>query len=164
MALGDVDTSLFLVPARAGMWIWGIGPIVQLPTATDASAGTGKWSAGPTGALLYVEGPWTNGVVVSHLHSFAGSESREEVNLTQIEAQISYTFSNHWYLASAPTLDYDWRLSPGQRWIVPVGLEGGRTINVRAQDLSVQVGAYYNVRRPIGEARWTVSAEFGWVH
>ena len=164
MALGDVDASFFLAPARTAIWTWGAGPIVQLPTATNASDGTGKWSIGPTGALLYVDGPWVNGVVVSYLHSFAGSGSLKDVNLAQIEAQISHTFPNHWYLASAPTLQYDWQVSPGQRLTVPVGLEGGREINVRSQDLSVQVGAYYNVRRPTGETRWTLSAEFGWVH
>ena len=164
MALGDVDTSFFLATVRTAIWTWGAGPIVQLPTATNASDGTGKWSIGPTGALLYIDGPWTNGVVVSYLHAFAGSRSRKDVNLAQIEAQISHTFPNHWYVASAPTLEYDWQVFPGQRWIVPVGLEGGREINVRSQDLSVQVGAYYNVRRPIGETRWNLSVEFGWVH
>ena len=93
-----------------------------------------------------------------------GIKESQGRNLAQIEAQISHTFPNHWYVASAPTLEYDWQVFPGQRWIVPVGLEGGREINVRSQDLSVQVGAYYNVRRPIGETRWNLSVEFGWVH
>ena len=163
MALGDADTSFFLVPARTGIWIWGVGPIVQLPSATDVSSGTGKWSVGPTGALVYVNGPWTNGVIVSHLLSFAGAHSREEVSLTQIETQISYSFPNSWYVSSAPTLECNWRLSPGQRWIVPLGLEVGRQFSVRSHNLSVQVGAYYNVRRPTGEATWTLSTQFGWV-
>jgi hypothetical protein len=163
MALGDIDTSLFLSPARNATWTWGVGPIIQLPTATKSDDGTGKWSAGPTAALLYVQGPWTNGVVVSHLRSFAGSASHDDVNLTQIEAQISYTFSNHWYVASAPTLEYDWHADAGQRWIVPVGVEGGREFSARSQDLSVQCGAYYNVQRPTGEAGWTLTIEFGWV-
>jgi hypothetical protein len=164
MALGDVDSSFFLAPSRNAVWTWGAGPIIQVPTATRADDGTGKWSAGPTAALFYVEGLWTNGVVVSHLRSFAGPASRDAVTLTQIETQISYTCSNRWYLASAPTFEYDWQASHGQRWIVPVGVEGGREFSAHSQDLSLQFGAYYNVRKPPGEAGWTVSLEFGWVH
>lgn len=164
VSLSDVDMQFFLAPAQQATWTWGVGPIIQLPTATEASAGQGRWSAGPTGALLYIEGPWTNGVVVSHLRSFAGPSGRTDVNLTRFEAQISYTFPSHWYVVSAPTLEYDWRASPGQRWIVPVGVEGGRAFTVHSQELSVQVGAYSNVQKPSGEAAWALSAEFGWVH
>ena len=163
MSLSDVDVQFFLARAGETAWTWGVGPIVELPTATEASTGTGKWSAGPTAALLYVEGPWANGVVVSHLRSFAGPSAREDANLTQIEAQISYTFASRWYGASAPTLECDWRASRGQRWTVPVGMEGGREFTFRSQELSVQVGAYDNVHKPRGEAGWTLSAELGWV-
>ena len=164
MSLSDVDMQFFVAPATQAAWTWGVGPIVELPTATQATAGTGKWSAGPTGALLYIEGPWANGVVVSHVRSFAGPGRREDVNLTAIEAQMSYTFDNHWYVASDPIFEYDWRASSGQKWIVPVGVEGGRAFTVNSQELSVQVGAYYNVQKPHGKAGWTLSAEFGWVH
>jgi len=51
-------SSVFLSPARTGDWTWGIGPILQLPTATDEALGTGKWSAGPTLGLVYSAGPW----------------------------------------------------------------------------------------------------------
>ncbi len=94
--LGDLDVSFFLTPERA-KWLWGAGPIIQLPTATDVTEGTGKWSTGPTAALVYVNGPWVNGIVASHLWSVAGPEiSRESVQRTQIEVQVSYTFSNNW--------------------------------------------------------------------
>src|SRR5438046_2492620 len=54
--LEDLQASLFLTPAGATKWIWGLGPIVQLPTATTDELGTGRWSAGPTGALIYSSG------------------------------------------------------------------------------------------------------------
>jgi hypothetical protein len=73
--LGDLDVAFFLTPARATKWMWGAGPIIQLPTATDVTEGTGKWSTGPTAALVYINGPWDNGVVVSHLWSVAGPSS-----------------------------------------------------------------------------------------
>ena len=40
----DVQVSVFLTPTRTGSWVWGLGPIVELPTAGDDQLGTGKWS------------------------------------------------------------------------------------------------------------------------
>jgi hypothetical protein len=79
--LGDVQPSFFVTPARTAEWDWGVGPALQFPTATSNKLGTGKWSAGPTGALFYSEGPWLGGAVVTQLWSFAGAH-RTAVNQT----------------------------------------------------------------------------------
>jgi len=55
--VADLQTSFFLTPAKATTWIWGVGPIFRLPTASSPELGTGQWSAGPTAALIYSEGP-----------------------------------------------------------------------------------------------------------
>jgi hypothetical protein len=60
--LGDVQPSLFLSPAQPGKLIWGMGPVLQFPTATDDSLGQGKWGAGPTAVALVMHGPWVSGV------------------------------------------------------------------------------------------------------
>jgi hypothetical protein len=64
--LGDIAVSVFLTPARIDKWVWAAGPILQFPTATDEALGAGKWAAGPTAGLVYVDGPWIGGVLVSH--------------------------------------------------------------------------------------------------
>src|SRR5271170_7918971 len=61
--LDDLQTSFFLTPADATEWIWGIGPILEFPTASSTELGTGRWSAGPTGAVIYSNGPWFNGIL-----------------------------------------------------------------------------------------------------
>jgi hypothetical protein len=47
--LGDINYSLFLSPVKYKNAIWGIGPSITLPSATDDQLGSGKWSTGPTG-------------------------------------------------------------------------------------------------------------------
>jgi hypothetical protein len=162
--LGDIDVSLFLTPARTGAWVWGVGPIFQFPTATDPALGTEKWSAGPTAALVYVDGPWVNGVLVNHLWSFAGRRSREDVSLTQIEAQVSYAFSNGWYVQSNPTFVHDDKAPRGEDWTVPIGVDVGREFSLGSQGMSLQVGAYYNVKKPTGAAEWTLETQFSLVY
>jgi hypothetical protein len=43
---GDMNPSFFLSPAKPGKVIWGVGPTVVLPTATNPVLGQGKWSMG----------------------------------------------------------------------------------------------------------------------
>ena len=50
--LGDINTTWFLSPRKPGKLIWGVGPILSLPTATDEVLGTKKWSAGPSAVVL----------------------------------------------------------------------------------------------------------------
>jgi hypothetical protein len=40
------------VKPTAGGWIWGAGPVLLLPTATDDLLGAEKWGAGPTAVAL----------------------------------------------------------------------------------------------------------------
>ncbi len=119
--LEDLQASLFLTPAGATKWIWGLGPIVQLPTATTDELGTGRWSAGPTGALIYSSGPWLNGVLTYHLASFAGDRHRSRVNQTYIEPEVSYSFASGWYVQCDPALTYDWTADSADAWSIPMG-------------------------------------------
>ena len=114
--LQDLQLSLFLTPTDADRWIWGIGPIFLFPTATATGLGTGKWSAGPTGALAYSNGPWFNGVLVSHLWSFGGDPDRVAVNLTSFEILVSYNFPGGWYAQFDPVNSYDWTADSRNAW------------------------------------------------
>lgn len=46
--VGDTVFTAFLSPAKPGKWIWGVGPVVQLPTNTSDELGNGNWGLGPS--------------------------------------------------------------------------------------------------------------------
>ena len=96
--LGDINYSLFVSPADATKFIWGIGPSINLPTASKDQLGSDKWSAGPTGVVLIQPGWGTYGGLVRQLWSFAGDSDRPGVNQTLIEPFINYNLPNGWYL------------------------------------------------------------------
>jgi hypothetical protein len=148
--LEDLQASFFLTPANATTWIWGVGPIFQLPTASSPELGTGRWSAGPTAALIYSDGPWFGGILAYHLMSFAGNRDRGSVNQTYIEPQISYNFDSGWYVQCDPPITYDWTLDASNAWIIPMGADIGKAFKVGSQDFSLQVGAYDLLKRPDG--------------
>jgi hypothetical protein len=56
--LGDTVQSFFFSPKAptSGGWIWGAGPVLLLPTATDEVLGSEKWGIGPTAVVLKQQG------------------------------------------------------------------------------------------------------------
>jgi hypothetical protein len=107
--LGDTLQSLLLSPKRPGPGgaIWGVGPVVLLPTATDDLLGGGKWGAGPTAVLLWQEGPWTLGILAHHVWSFAGDDDRPDVNQTFLQPFVAYTFPNAVSITAQTETTYD---------------------------------------------------------
>jgi len=103
--------------------LWGVGPIFQFPTATSKELGTGRWSAGPTAALIYSDGPWFNGVLAYHLMSFAGEHDHGSVNQTYIDPEISYNFDSGWYADCDPPIIYDWMADSDNAWLIPTGAD-----------------------------------------
>jgi hypothetical protein len=82
--LGDITASQFFSPkaATAGGWIWGVGPVELLPTASQESLGTEQFGLGPTGVALKQVGPWTYGALANHIWTVFGDDSRDKVNAT----------------------------------------------------------------------------------
>ena len=154
--LADLQTSFFLTPAKATTWIWGVGPIFQFPTASSPELGTGRWSAGPTAALVYSEGPWFDGILAYQLMSFAGNRDRGSVNQTYLEPEISYNFESGWYVQCDPPITYDWTADSANAWTIPMGADVGRVFKVGSQDFSLQVGTYDLLKRPDSAPQWIV--------
>ena len=164
--LGDTVATFFFTPFHAGKLIWGLGPSLLIPTATDSRLGTGKWNLGPT-AVLLVEPEWGSvGVLVQNIWSLPGHRSRTSVNQLQIETQLSYNLPHGWYLVTAPTINADWTQATGQRWLVPFGGGAGRTFNIRNQAVDSNVTLYYNAIRPASQLfpRWQLSLQLTMIY
>jgi hypothetical protein len=152
--LQDLQTAFFLAPAKASTWIWGVGPIFEFPTASSSELGSGRWSAGPTAALVYNEGPWSNSILADQLMSFAGNHARGSVNQTYIEPEISYNFESGWYVQCDPQMTFDWTANASAAWTIPMGADIGKAFTIGSQSLTLQGGAYDLLKREDGLPRW----------
>ncbi|HYB90966.1 MAG TPA: hypothetical protein VEC38_07970 [Candidatus Binataceae bacterium] len=157
--LNDLQTAFYFTPHGASEWIWGIGPIFEFPTATGKQLGTGRWSAGPTGAIVYSNGPWFAGVLANHLMSFAGDRKRGSVNSTYIEPEVSYNLESGWYAQIDPQISCDWTADASDAWVVPIGADIGKAFNIGSQSVSLQIGSYDFIKRPEGGAQWMIRAQ-----
>ena len=88
--LGDVAQSIFFSPkeVKKGL-VWGVGPVLLLPTATNNALGANKWAAGPNALILKLQGQWTYGALVNHMWSYAGN-GLNDINATFFQPFITY--------------------------------------------------------------------------
>src|SRR5436190_18566328 len=77
--IADITTSFFISPAKSGI-TWGAGPVIVLPSTSEPTLGTGKWSAGPTIVALKQAGALTVGALWNQVWSFSGDSGRSDVN------------------------------------------------------------------------------------
>lgn len=147
--IGDVLQSLFFSPKRptANGVIWGVGPVVSVPTASDDLLGSGKLSVGPTAVALKQESGWTYGVLANHLWSVAGEGGRAYVNATFLQPFVAYTLPSFTTLAINAESSYDWRT---ENWSVPVNVSVSQMLKIGPQPLTLQAGLRYWADSPEG--------------
>ena len=57
--LGPTAFSAFFSPrSPVDGWIWGAGPVAQLPTITSKTLGSNIWGAGPAIVVVRMDSPW----------------------------------------------------------------------------------------------------------
>jgi hypothetical protein len=159
--VGAVQVSAFLSPAQPGRLIWGVGAIMQVPTATDQALGSNVWGGGPTGVALMMQGPWVFGGLVNNVWSFGGDDPGRRYNTLTIQPFVNYNFPQRpgRYLSFSPLITANWEARGGEQWTVPLGLALGQVFRIGGQAMNAQAGAYYNVVRPDAGPEWQLRAQ-----
>jgi len=151
--LADTVQSLFFSPKQptSGGIIWGAGPVFQLPTATDDLLGEEKWGIGPTAVALKQQKGWTYGALANHVWSFAGDDSRADVNRTFLQPFVSYTTKTFTTLTLNTESAYDWERS---QWTVPLNGMVSQLLKVGKQPIQLSLGARYYAEKPSDGPEW----------
>jgi hypothetical protein len=147
--MGDIVQSVFFSPKKPtenGL-IWGIGPVINIPTSTKETLGPEAWAAGPTGLVLKQSGPWTYGALANHLWSFA-KEDKTEINASFVQPFVSYITPKKltYYLNTESTYNWDTK-----DWSVPINVGANQLMKVGNQIMQVGGGLRY----------WAESSEMG---
>ncbi len=154
--IGDLNYQLFFSPAAPSKFIWGVGPSLLVPTATDDRLGTEKWAIGPSFVGLTMKGKWVVGAIVQNIWSFAGEDSREDVNQFLLQYFINYNLKKGKYLTTAPIITANWEAPSSERWIVPFGLGFGKITRFGKRPVNLSAHAYYNVESPTIGPDWQI--------
>ncbi len=154
--LGDINQTFYISPAASKGLIWGLGPSVTLPTATNSEIGSGKLSMGPGAVALVMPKPWVIGILGRQLWSVAGPSSRKDVSQLLLQPFVNYNLSGGWYLVSAPIITADWTAASGNCWNVPVGGGLGKIFRIGSQPMNASLQAFdYPIRTSLGPS-WAI--------
>ncbi len=159
--VGDTVLTAFLSPAKPGHFIWGAGPVVQIPTNSNSELGNKNWGLGPSVVALHLEkgDPWVYGVLVNNIWSLSSNKQGGAYNNGLIQPFVNYNFDGGFYLTSAPIITADWKAESSQRWTVPVGGGLGKIFHLGRLPVNTQLSAYYNVVTPDNGANWQIRAQ-----
>ena len=154
--LGDINPTAFIAPSMNSRLLWGIGPTIVLPTATNTALGAGKFSIGPELALIALPDAWTFAILTYNIWSVAGHPDRPRVNQFSFQYYITYNFKNGWYLTTQPNITANWLAPANEMWTVPFGAGAGRVLSIGHQPVNLSIQAYGNVIRPSTGPHWTL--------
>ncbi len=108
-----------------------------MPSATDDFLGTKKWGAGPSAVILDMNGPWVYGTLVNNVWSFAGDDSRGDVNMLTVQYFVNYNLPDGWYLVTSPIITSNWEADSGNKWTVPFGGGFGKITRIGRQPVNL---------------------------
>ena len=129
-AFGPTDFETFLTPRNStNGWLWGIGPIAQIPTATNPSVGSNVRGLGPTAALVHTGEKTVAGLLVNNVWSLGGASGPHGSRYATFLARpfFNYNFGEGRFAGAAAIITAN-EYGSGQKWTAPIGADAGRII------------------------------------
>ncbi|WP_245749526.1 transporter [Gemmobacter aquatilis] len=146
--LGNITQSFFFSPkdpTKNGL-IWGVGPALQFPTATNDIA-PNQWGAGITGVVLKQTNGWTVGMLANHVWSIGNEDTYGESSKTFLQPFVGYTTKRATSFGINTEAQYDW---VAEEWSVPINLTVGQIIKVGGKPVQLTGGVRYWADSPPG--------------
>jgi len=150
--LADTVTTVFFSPSKAGRVIWGVGPVLLLPTATNNSLGTEKFGLGPSAVALTQPGKWTLGMLFNHIWSTSGANDRPDVNQTYLQPFANYNLGKG--LAVGVSMEASGNWKKDEVWTAPLLFSVSKVTLLGKQPVQIAVAAGPTVVSPTGGPSW----------
>jgi hypothetical protein len=147
--LGDILQSLFFSPKEptSGGIVWGVGPALLFPSATDGALGAKKWAAGPTFVVLTQKSGWTVGMLANQLWSYAGDSDRASVNALFAQPFVAKTTKTLTTFTLNTESTYTWKAEKDP-WSVPLNFTVAQLMRFGNQPVQLTGGLRYWAASP----------------
>jgi len=156
--ISDITTSFFFSPSKSTRFIWGVGPVLVLPSTSEPTLGSGKWSGGPTVIALKQTGPWTAGALWNQFWSFVGDATRSDVNQMFLQPFVAYQATKTLTLTVQSETTANWEADNGDRWTVPINVLAAKISTFGVFPASYQFGFGVFAAHPSAGPTWKIRA------
>lgn len=155
--IGDITTSFFIAPSQSKHLIWGAGPVVVLPSTSEPTLGSGKWSAGPTIVALKQSHAFTVGALWNQVWSYSGDPSRSDVNQMFLQPFFSWQTSHTLTVTLQSEMTANWdAANDDDKWTVPINMTLAKLATFGAFPASYQLGFAVFAAHPAIGPTWKV--------
>ncbi len=154
--LGDMTFTAFISP-KEGAFVWGFGPVINIPTATANQLGNKRWALGPSLVVIATPGDAVVGALVSNIWD-VGGHGNNNTNLFTFQPILNYNLPS-FYLTATPIVTANWENSSDDTWTVPLGGGIGKVWKFGGPPINTQVQAFYNVVKPPGSPEWQLRVQ-----
>lgn len=148
--LGNTTQSFFFspkAPTKGGL-IWGVGPVFQVPTATNGIA-PNQWGAGITGVALTQKHGWTLGILANQIWSVNKEDRFGETSNMFLQPFVSFTTKKATTFGLNTESTYDW---VNETWSVPINATVGQIVKLGGKPVQITGGVRYWADSPEGGA------------
>lgn len=133
----DTSLSFFFSPnATAGGWIWGAGPVFNIPSFDDTFS-SDQWGAGVTGVALRQGSGWTVGALASQTWGINPPDDEDALSSLYLQPFISYSTPSAWTFGINSESTYNWNT---EEWSIPVNLTVAKIVHFGTQPVQFQAG------------------------
>jgi hypothetical protein len=150
--MGDVLVTAFFSPAKSGRVIWGIGPVLQLPAATNSALGSEKFGVGPSIVALTQPGKFTVGILFNQIWSVSGANDRADINTTYLQPFLNYNLGGG--LAAGVSMEASANWEADETWTVPLLFSVSKVTLLGKRPVSFAAAAGPMVASPKDGASW----------
>jgi hypothetical protein len=143
---GNTTQSFFFspkAPTKGGL-IWGVGPVIQIPTATN-DIGPSQWGLGLTGVALKQSHGWTYGALINHVWSVTQNDLYGQSSGTFFQPFLSYTTPKATSFTLNTESTYNWE---NETWSVPINAMVGQIIKIDGKPVQLTGGVRYWAETP----------------
>jgi hypothetical protein len=137
--VGEMTYETWLTPSKSSKITWGLGGAGTIPLTTREELTSGKYSIGPSGVAVYMDGHWIVGTLTQYQWSVSGSDKREPVSQLSMQYFVNYLLPNHWQFTMSPTITYNKKADGPDAWAVPVGVGIGKMVKVGKLPMKLQL-------------------------
>jgi hypothetical protein len=128
---------------------FSLGFSAQLPTGSDDTLSSGKYSLGPAVDYEYDGGRFYAAAVALQLWSVGGDTDRKDVSMMMIKPMITYDLNEKWKAVYMPYgISIYWNKPSDQRVYLPLGGGIQRQFQFRNKESAFSVQLFENVERP----------------
>jgi hypothetical protein len=143
---------------------YGVGLSLSVPTASEKSLGSGKWSSGPSLLFANTSEKFIMGFLLSHLQSVGGDPSRSKVEASTLQPFFTLLLEKGRTISITSETNYSWNIPSDERLSVPLttGLTNLILINKKAVNLGL-AGTYFfegNSTSPKADIRFNITYVF----